>query len=91
MHATIAAVSSGVPTIPLAYSRKFQGVFEPLGYKSTLDLRCMSENDIVDQIKQSLLNGTSIKSYIENAKQEVTSKLCKYEMYLEKVILEQIG
>ncbi len=90
MHATIAAVSSGVPTIPLAYSRKFQGLFEPLGYKSTLDLQCMSESEIIDQIKQSLLNGTTIKSNIENANQEITNKLNKYETYLEKVILEQI-
>lgn len=27
MHATIGALSSGVPTIPIAYSRKFSGVF----------------------------------------------------------------
>jgi colanic acid/amylovoran biosynthesis protein len=38
MHATIAAVSSGVPTIPLAYSRKFSGVFGSLDYNYTIDL-----------------------------------------------------
>ena len=33
MHACIAAVSSGVPVYPLAYSRKFNGLFvETLGY-----------------------------------------------------------
>jgi colanic acid/amylovoran biosynthesis protein len=31
MHATIAALSSGVPAAPLAYSRKFQGVFDSVG------------------------------------------------------------
>jgi polysaccharide pyruvyl transferase WcaK-like protein len=33
MHACIAAFSSGVPVIPVAYSRKFSGLFGMLGYK----------------------------------------------------------
>lgn len=37
MHATIGAISAGVPTVPIAYSRKFSGVFGSLGYPYTLD------------------------------------------------------
>lgn len=37
MHATIAAISSGVPTVPVAYSRKFSGVFGSLGYHYTIN------------------------------------------------------
>lgn len=88
MHANIAAFSSGVLTIPLSYSRKFQGVFEPLGYKSTLDLRHMSENEIICQIKQILNNEKTIKTNIECATTLVTRKLRRYEAYLEKVILD---
>jgi polysaccharide pyruvyl transferase WcaK-like protein len=91
MHATIAALSSGVLTIPLAYSRKFKGVFEPLGYKSTLDLQCMSEEEIINQIKHILTNGMPIISDIANTTNVASSKLSKYEMYLEKVILEKIN
>ncbi|HLZ84481.1 MAG TPA: polysaccharide pyruvyl transferase family protein [Caulobacteraceae bacterium] len=32
MHACIAAFSSGVPVVPVAYSRKFSGLFGMLGY-----------------------------------------------------------
>lgn len=32
MHACIAALSSGVPVVPVAYSRKFSGLFGMLGY-----------------------------------------------------------
>lgn len=32
MHATIAAISSGVPVIPFSYSRKFEGLFSSLEY-----------------------------------------------------------
>jgi len=38
MHATIGALSSGVPTVPLAYSRKFTGVFGSINYPYTIDV-----------------------------------------------------
>lgn len=91
MHATIAALSSGVLTIPLAYSRKFQGVFEPLGYKATLDLKFLSEKEIIEQMKQILINGKTIKANIEKTTTVATNKLSRYEAYLEKVILEIMG
>lgn len=37
MHATIGAFSSGVVTIPFAYSRKFQGLYDNLGYPYIVD------------------------------------------------------
>lgn len=39
MHATIAAYSSGVPVVPVAYSRKFEGVFGGLGYDWLVPVR----------------------------------------------------
>ncbi len=47
MHACIAALSSGVPVLPMAYSRKFAGLFGALGYGHTLDLRSLSAQDIL--------------------------------------------
>ena len=41
MHACIAAFSSGVPVVPMAYSRKFAGLFGTLGYDRTVD--CATE------------------------------------------------
>lgn len=91
MHATIAALSSGVLTIPLAYSRKFIGVFEPLGYKETLDLQYMSENKIIEQIKQIIMNKKIIISDIEGISTAAIGKLSKYKTYLEELILEKIN
>lgn len=39
MHATIAAWSSGVPVVPISYSRKFEGLFGGLGYKWLVPVR----------------------------------------------------
>ena len=45
MHSTIAAFSSGVPVVPMAYSRKFGGLFESsLNYPFMIDL-CEKDND----------------------------------------------
>lgn len=38
MHATIAAFTTGVPTVPVAYSRKFAGFFRNLDYPVLVDL-----------------------------------------------------
>lgn len=43
MHACIAAYSSGVPVVPMAYSRKFQGLFGALGYGRVID--CLTSNN----------------------------------------------
>lgn len=47
MHATIAAFTSGVPTVPVAYSRKFSGFFGALDYPVVVDLTTLSTSDAV--------------------------------------------
>jgi len=37
MHACIGAFSAGVTVVPMAYSRKFNGLFTSLGYEAVLD------------------------------------------------------
>lgn len=50
MHATIAALSSGVPVIPIGYSRKFSGVFGSINYNYTLEAYgCTDTETILSQ------------------------------------------
>lgn len=63
MHATIAALSSGVATIPTSYSRKFGGLFEALNYNYTVD---MTKLDTSEALRKTLL-------YIQNY-EELTRK-----------------
>jgi polysaccharide pyruvyl transferase WcaK-like protein len=39
MHATIAAFSAGTPVIPIAYSRKFNGLYDTLNYPFYIDAK----------------------------------------------------
>ena len=54
MHATIAAFSSNVPVFPLAYSRKFNGLFiDTLRYPYMGDLKVQSIREILLLIDNS--------------------------------------
>jgi colanic acid/amylovoran biosynthesis protein len=51
MHATIAGLSSKIPTVGMAYSGKFQGVFESVGQgNSVVDLRTLTEEEAYETI-----------------------------------------
>lgn len=50
MHATIAAFSAGVPTIPVSYSRKFEGLFYNLGYHHVVKLKMHSTESAVLEV-----------------------------------------
>lgn len=53
MHSTIAAFSSEVPVFPMAYSRKFNGLFaDTLRYPYMADMKTQSDAEIVANIKQ---------------------------------------
>lgn len=52
MHATIAAFSSGVATIPTAYSRKFSGLYNNLGYDCVVDMQKLTTEQAVELTMQ---------------------------------------
>lgn len=49
MHATIAAFTSGVATIPTAYSRKFTGLFDVVEYNKIVDLQTLNTETAVSR------------------------------------------
>jgi polysaccharide pyruvyl transferase WcaK-like protein len=53
MHACIAAFSSGVPVLPMAYSRKFAGLFGSLGYPHWVDCTKDSEDEIIERVQRA--------------------------------------
>lgn len=53
MHATIAALSSGTAVVPVAYSRKFGGLFGGLGYGHVVDLTVCGTDDAVSAVLEA--------------------------------------
>ena len=76
MHSTIGAVSSGVPVIPVAYSRKFNGLYGSLQYQWLIDAK--SDMTVEDAIKTFF----DYKNRISELCQSVT---VAKEIYLKKL------
>lgn len=69
MHACIAAFSAGVPVIPMAYSRKFNGLFGTLGYDEIADCRKETSAAAIKSVmvgyKERVLLGTTIAQCLD--------------------------
>jgi len=78
MHATIAAFSSGVPVVPMAYSRKFKGVFGTLGYDRIVDCKNDSAEDILAAIEDGFANRATLAAEIAAARVQVDARLDHY-------------
>lgn len=65
MHATIGAFSSGVPVVPMAYSRKFNGLFiDTLQYDAMVDMKTMNNNLILSEVTKNFANRSNLKEMI---------------------------
>lgn len=54
MHATIAAISAGVPVIPFSYSRKFEGLFFSLEYPYVVEGTKWETEEAINKTKKWL-------------------------------------
>jgi polysaccharide pyruvyl transferase WcaK-like protein len=86
MHACIAAFSSGVPCIPLAYSRKFSGLFGALGYQGTEDLRARSAVEIVGALDRAYETRDALRRETAAALQKGLQRLSIYEDALVELL-----
>ena len=82
MHACIAAFSSGVPVVPMAYSRKFAGLFGALGYDETVDCTTQSADEILTRIFDAYERRTELVQAQKTAFETGLEKLALYETAL---------
>jgi len=67
MHACIAALSQGIPTVGVAYSRKFLGVFESVGASDMVaDARTLDADMIINKILSDFDKRAELKSKLLN-------------------------
>jgi colanic acid/amylovoran biosynthesis protein len=88
MHATIAAVSSGVPVIPLAYSRKFSGVMRSVDYPLVSDLLSEDVDIVVNAVEQALDNLSELRAAASNSSAIAQSRLERYQSYLTELLID---
>lgn len=84
MHATIAAFSSGVATIPFSYSRKFEGLYHDLGYDYLIGGTVMGTNEAVSKT----LEWTEEFHLLQRAVKECQKKIPEKQETFFKVLCE---
>jgi polysaccharide pyruvyl transferase WcaK-like protein len=86
MHSCIAAFSAGVPVIPMAYSRKFAGLFGSLGYDHTVDCTTETSDAILRKIMTAYAERDQLAASLGGALARGRDKLGAYEAALRVVI-----
>jgi len=85
MHATIAAFSAGVPVVPMAYSRKFNGLFvDTLLYNHIVDLKVDDEKTILTKVEDCFTQR-------ENLKQEIAHQLATTVSEQKEKLIEDLN
>ena len=89
MHSTIAAFSSGVPVVPMAYSRKFNGLFvDTLQYPNVVDMKEQLDESILSAIQSAYGQRTVLKSIIA---QRMSTTVAERGRLLEEKLKEFMG
>lgn len=88
MHATIGAFSAGVSTIPVAYSRKFSGLFNHLKYMHVIDLLEVKTNQAVDKTINGILNYDKLKNDVNTSLYIVDQELKKNKNAYQELLIK---
>ena len=84
MHACIASYSSGVPVIPMAYSRKFAGLFGSLGYDWVADCTSDSIPAILERISKGFSERTRLRAQVQTGLGAARTRLQVYEAVIAR-------
>ena len=86
MHACIAALSAGVPVVPMAYSRKFAGLFGSLGYGHTVDCRTESAAAILAKARAAFEAREALAGEARVALAGGLARLARYQAALAALL-----
>jgi colanic acid/amylovoran biosynthesis protein len=86
MHACIAAFSSGVAVVPMAYSRKFAGLFGTLGYKAITDCKTQTADEIISIVCDGYVRRDQLKLEVDTSRALAVTKLQVYEEALRNLM-----
>ena len=86
MHACIGAFSAGVPVVPIAYSRKFNGLFGTLGYQHYADGKTETGEAMLAKIMAAFDARDALAVGIEKGLRIAKERLAKYEDRLAQLL-----
>jgi polysaccharide pyruvyl transferase WcaK-like protein len=79
MHACIGAYSAGVPVVPIAYSRKFNGLFGTLNYPYFIDGKTTATEAACSSVVAWFGDRAVLKETLEASRPVIEQRLLRYE------------
>lgn len=90
MHATIAAISAGVPVIPFSYSRKFEGLFSSLNYPYVVEGTKWETQKAIEYTQKCINEIKMLQKNIKDCSDIIRDKnsiiISEYEKVIKSVI-----
>lgn len=86
MHACIGAFSTGVPTVPLAYSRKFNGLFASIDYPVLVDCKVMTVESAFELVTKSYADRVRLREITAQSVKLANGKLKCYVDFIARTI-----
>lgn len=91
MHATVDSFSSGVPVIPFAYSRKFEGLYGSIGYDYIIDGCKLSTEEAIAKTLKMIEDKDILKIALEKSQNHIIEKNKKFVETLKEECIENNG
>lgn len=88
MHSTIAAFSANVPTIPFSYSRKFEGLYESLGYDYLIHGTMTSNEEAIMDTLNFIDKRKELSDAMVNPRERISEMLDSFKLKVFDIIDE---
>lgn len=88
MHATIAAASTSVAVIPVAYSRKFSGLYNNLKYPYVVDLTVLGTTEAIKKVEKFVYMNDDLSKSITSSQVEIQKQVNNIFTKFSKVLSE---
>lgn len=86
MHSTIAAFSSGVVTIPVSYSRKFEGLFNSFNYEYVINGKTENTESALNKTIEYIDKNDELKKMQDKSLKIIEEKKNEFITSLESII-----
>ena len=91
MHATIAAISSDTAVLPLAYSRKFNGLYQSLDYPYLVDMVNENEAAAMTKIDEALDNLPDLAEAAKQSNAKAHEQLGSYVGFIDRFFADLLS
>lgn len=86
MHATIAAFSTCVATIPFSYSRKFEGLYDSLGYDYVIHACSNTTDEAVEKTYEYITKQAELKENVNQSMKKVLTLQDEFEGKMRQIL-----